>query len=136
MNESERGEDSELLSDLCVIQGKHFFILGRLLLPVIDGHGPFEWLVWVSLREKNFLRVNELWEEVGREIEPPYFGWLQSALPYEPTTLGLKTSIQTSPAGERPIVTLEATNYPLSLEQRDGITMARVQAIVEVALHP
>ena len=133
--ESERGEDSELSSDQCVIQGKHFFVLGRLSLPVLDGQGPFVWLVWVSLSEKSFLRVNELWEQEGRESEPPYFGWLQSALPYEPTTLSLKTSVQTSTVGQRPVVTLEATDHPLAIEQRDGIDMARVQQIVEAALH-
>lgn len=133
--EAERGESSELTSDLCVIQGQHFFILGRLLLPVVDGADPFVWLVWVSLSEQSFRRIGQLWEQEGREREPPYFGWLQSALPYEPTTLSLKTSVQTSPVGERPIVTLEATDHPLSLEQRHGITMVRVQEIVEAALH-
>jgi hypothetical protein len=105
------------------------------LLPVIDGPEPFVWLVWVSLSEASFLRVNELWKHEGRESEPPYFGWLQSALPYEPTTLSLKTSVQTSPIGERPIVTLEASDHPLFVEQRDGITMARVREIVAAALH-
>lgn len=97
MTESELGEDSEVSSDRCLIQGKHFFVLGRLFLPVLDGQWPFVWLVWVSLSEKSFLRVNELWEQEGRESEPPYFGWLQSSLPYEPTTLSLKKSLQTSP---------------------------------------
>jgi hypothetical protein len=32
-------------------------------------------------------------------------------------------------------VTLEASDHPLSIEQRDGITMARVREIVEAALH-
>lgn len=133
--ESERAEDSALSSDQCVIRGKHFFVLGRLLLSLVDGHGPFVWLVWVSLSEENFARTCELWEREGRESEPPYFGWLQSALPYEPTTLSLKASVQTSPVGERPIITLEATDHPLSIEQREGITLARVQEIVEAALH-
>ena len=135
LSETERGENSGLSSDQCVIQGQHFFVLRRLLLPVIDGPEPFVWLVWVSLSEASFLRVNELWKQEDRESEPPYFGWLQSALPYEPTTLSLKTSVQTSPVGERPIVTLEASDHPLSVEQRDGITMARVREIVEAALH-
>lgn len=133
--ESERGENSALSSDQCVIQGKHFFVLGRLLLPVVDGPDPFACLVWVALSEQNFARVCELWEREGRESEPPYFGWIQSALPYDPTTLSLKASVQTSPAGERPIVTLEAIDHPLSVEQRHGITLARVQEIVEAALH-
>ncbi|MFG6414595.1 DUF2199 domain-containing protein [Roseateles sp. DC23W] len=135
LSETERGENSGLSSDQCVIRGEHFFVLGRLLLPVIDGPDSFVWLVWVSLSEASFRRVNELWEQEGRESEPPYFGWLQSALPYQPTTLSLKTSVQTSPAGERPVVTLEASDHPLFIEQRDGITMARVQEIVEAALH-
>jgi hypothetical protein len=69
----------------------------------------------------------------GRESEPAYFGSLQSALPYAPTTMSLKTSVQTMPIGERPIITLEPTDHPLSLEQQHGITMAQVQQIAEAA---
>lgn len=84
---------------------------------------------------KSILRACELWRSEGREDEPPYFGWLQSALPYEPTTLSLKTHLQTMPVGERPVIALEATDHPLSLEQRHGITMARVQQLAEAVLH-
>lgn len=133
--EAERSARGELTSDQCVLDGKHFFVLGRILLPVIDGPGPFIWLAWVSLSEKNFIRASELWHNEDRESEPPYFGWLQSALPYEPTTLSLKTTLQTMPVGERPTITLESSDHPLSLEQRRGITMARVQQIAETALH-
>ena len=133
--EAEREGRSELSSDQCVIDDKHFFVLGRILIPVIDGPSPFIWLAWVSLSETNFLRTCELWESEGRESEPPYFGWLQSALPYEPTTLSLKTQLHTMPLGERPSIVLERTNHPLSVEQDLGITMARVQEIVEAALH-
>jgi len=133
--EEERNTRAELTADQCVVDGKYFFVLGRILLPVIDGPGPFIWLAWISLGEKNFLRACELWHSKGRETEPPYFGWLQSALPYEPNTLSLKTTLQTMPVGERPTITLEPTDHPLSLEQQHGITMARVQQIAEAALH-
>lgn len=133
--EAERGERGKLSSDQCMIDGKHFFILGRILIPVIDGPGPFIWLAWVSLSEKNFLRSCELWESEGRESEPPYFGWLQNALPYKPTTLSLKTRLQTMPLGERPNIILENVDHPLFLEQHNGISMARVQQIAEAALH-
>ena len=133
--EVERHTRGELSCDQCVIDGKYFFVLGRILVPVIDGPGPFIWLAWVSLSEKNFLRTCELWNSSGRESEPPYFGWLQSALPYERPTLSLKTSFQTMPLGERPEITLEPTDHPLAKEQQNGITMARVQQIVEAALH-
>lgn len=133
--EAERAERSELSSDQCVIDGKHFFVLGRIVIPVLDGPDPFVWLAWVSLSEANFLRTCELWEREGRESEPPYFAWLQSALPYEPTTLNLKTQLQTMPLGERPRIVLEMTDHPLAVEQHGGISMARVQQIVERALH-
>ena len=133
--EANRGERDELSTDLCVIEGKHFFVLGRILIPVIDGPSPFVWLAWVSLSEKSFFRMGDLWESEGRESEPPYFGWLQNALPYEPTTLNLRTQLQTMPLGERPIILLEKTSHPLSVEQHTGITMARVQQIAENALH-
>lgn len=133
--ETERNIRAELTSDQCVVDDKHFFVLGRILLPIVDGPGPFTWLAWVSLSETNFLHANELWHSEGRESEPPYFGWLQSALPYAPSTLSLKTTVQTMPVGERPLILLEPTDHPLSLEQQHGITMARVQQIVEAALH-
>lgn len=133
--EVDRQERGELTSEQCVIDGKHFFVLGRILIPVIDGPGPFIWLAWVSLSEANFIRTCELWQTEGRESEPPYFGWLQSALPYEPTTLGLKTHLQTMPLGERPNIVVEHTDHPLSIEQHMGISMARVQQIAEAAIH-
>lgn len=133
--EAERPSRGELTSDLCIIDDKYFFILGRIVIPVTDGPGPFVWLAWVSLSEQSFMRTHEIWDTPGRENEPPFFAWLQSDFPYEPTTLSLKTSLQTMPLGERPEITLEATGHPLAIEQREGVTMARVQQIVEASLH-
>ena len=68
--------------------------------------------------------------------QPPYFGWLSTVLPgYEPTTLSLAANVHTQPVGERPLVELEHTDHPLAVEQRTGITLARVQEIAEVVGH-
>ena len=133
--DEERPSRGLLSSDQCIIDGKHFFVLGRLVLPVQDSLEPFVWLTWVSVSEKNFSRASDLWHTPGRETEPPYFAWVQSALPYTPGTLSLKAELVTMPLGERPLVRLEPTDHPLAVEQRNGITMARVQEIVETALH-
>jgi hypothetical protein len=37
--------------------------------------------------------------------------------------------------GQRPIVELEETDHPLSVDQRDGIDPARMQEIVSKVLH-
>ncbi len=131
----EREARIELSSDQCVIDGEHYFILGRILIPVVDGSEPFVWLAWVSLSEKSFARACDLWETEGRETEPPYFGWLQSALPYPVTTLSLRTSVQTMPYGERPLITVDPDTHQLAVEQQHGITMTRVREIAETALH-
>lgn len=122
---------SFLDEELCVINGEHFFIWGRVLIPVLDGRRPFEWGVWVSLSETNFKRTLALWEQPSREDEPLYFGWLSTSLPLYPDTLNLQTMAYTQPVGERPVIELEPTDHPLAVEQRNDITMARVREIAE-----
>ena len=129
-------DDSDLSSDQCVIKGEWFFVHGLIEIPVIDGDEPFSWGVWVSLSKENYDRMAELWDSPGREHEPPYFGWLSTQLPvYSPATLNLKTHLHTRPVGERPFIELEPTDHPLAVEQRLGITRARVAEFADILLH-
>ena len=131
----ERQRRAELSSEQCIIDDEHYFVRGSLEIPVIDGTEPFSWGIWVSLSQKNYERMSELWETSGRENEPPYFGWLSTALPCYPDTLSLKTHVHTRPVGVRPLIELEPTEHPLAVEQQNGITMARVKKIVECISH-
>ena len=45
------------------------------------------------------------------------------------------TASSNRPVGQCPWVELEPTDHPLALEQREGITLARVQEIAEKILH-
>jgi hypothetical protein len=134
------GDESSMLEqEQCVIKAEHFFIRGRLVIPVIDAAPgtEFDWGVWVSLSRDSFTRALSLWTTAGREREQPYFGWLSTDLPlYQPSTLSLKTHVHTQAVGQRPLIELEPTNHPLAVEQRTGITLARVQEIAETLLHP
>jgi hypothetical protein len=47
----------------------------------------------------------------------------------------LKTRVHTQAVGKRPLVEMEPTDHPLAVEQRTGITLARVQEIAETLLH-
>jgi len=127
---------SMLSDEQCIIQAEHFFVRARIVIPVLDADADFDWCVWVSLSRNNFARSLDLWTTVGRESEPAYFEWLSTDLPYEPTTVSLKTHVHTQPVGQRPLVELEHTNHPLAVEQHHGITVARVQQIAERMLHP
>jgi hypothetical protein len=132
------GEPGNLLeAEQCVIGNEHYFLRGRVVLPVTDAEEDLEWGVWVSVSEENYVRAERLWTNPQRESEPPYFGWLSTELPgYEPGTLNLKTNLHTGPVGRRPLVELEPTEHPLAVEQRAGISLARVQEIAELLLHP
>ncbi|GAA4065768.1 DUF2199 domain-containing protein [Actinomadura miaoliensis] len=128
---------SELTSDICVIKGQAFFVHGLIEIPVVDSGEIFSWGVWVSLSQDNFTRALKLWDTPGREGEPAYFGWLSTELTlYSTTTINLRTNLHTRPVGERPSIELEPTDHPLAVEQRSGITRARVQQIAETLLHP
>ncbi|MFJ5138836.1 DUF2199 domain-containing protein [Streptomyces sp. NPDC088707] len=133
---SERS-DSLLSSDQCVIQAQYYFVKGLIEIPVIGSDDVLSWAVWVSLSRENFARAADRWDTPGREAEEPYFGWLNTEVAlYSPSTINLKTYVHTRPVGQRPRVELEPTEHPLSVEQRTGITLARVREIAEIALHP
>jgi hypothetical protein len=78
----------------------------------------------------------ERWRDPARADEPPHFGWLSTSIPIYPTTVGLKANLHTEPIGTRPLIELEPTDHPLSVEQRTGISIARVEEIASLMLHP
>jgi hypothetical protein len=127
----ERGRRGNLTLDLCDIDGQHFFVRGRLQLSIQGADQVFTYLVWSSLSKSNYQRTRDLWGADGREREPPYFGWLNSALPGYPSTVSLKVKVHTQPAGQRPLIELEPTEHPLAIEQREGITWTRVHDLVD-----
>ena len=135
MSEQERSERCEHSTDLCVIDQQHYFIRGRLELPIMGSDKAFIWGVWCSLSEESFKQTILRWDATGREQDDPMFGWLSTKLPAYPETLNLKTIVHPQPPGDRPLVILEETDHPLSIEQREGITMDRVQEIAEAVLH-
>jgi hypothetical protein len=110
-------------------------VRGNIEIPIQGADQIFSWGVWVSLSEKNFNRTTSLLDTEGRESEPSYFGWLSTSLPYPENTLNLKILVHTQPVGIRPIIELEPTSHPLSVEQRQGITLQRVQEFAEHMLH-
>lgn len=137
--ELERKQRGVLTRDQCVIDDREFYIRGRLEVPVIgDANSPiwgsFVWGVWVSVSDKSFDRVVELWDVKVREQEPPMFGWLCNDIPIYPQTFNLKCSLQLRNEGRRPSIVLEPTDHPLAVEQRSGISVARVEDIASRVL--
>ena len=135
LSPAQRQSRAVLSSDQCIIDNKSFFLAGNIDIPIVGEAEAFTWTLWISVTEKDFNRVSELWEKEVRETEPPFWGRLRTSLPCYPPTLNLKTHIHTRPVGERPFVQLERTDHPLAVEQRQGMSRRRVQEIAELLLH-
>lgn len=135
--EAERSTRVDLRPDSCVIDDEWFFVRGCLDIPVHGHDEPFSWGAWVSLSRENFLRYAELHDHVAREAGTRFVGWLCSAIPSypDPGEEPLKAAQHLRPWPTRPFIELEPTDYPLAIEQREGITVERVREIAERVMH-
>ncbi len=122
-------------SDQCILDGKHFFILGNLDVPIRGSSEFMRWTVWSTLSETNFERSSELWNSPGRESEPPYFGWLSNQIPGYPSSINIKVMVHTETVGIRPRLRVIEDGHPLFTDQECGITEDRAEELIHAALH-
>jgi hypothetical protein len=117
-----------------VVDGEHFFVRGHLEIPIHGSDEPFAWSVWCSLSRERFEHLMDRWNDEHRDEQPQDFGWLCSALPTYPSTLHLTARVHHRKPGVVPLVVVEATDHPLAVEQREGITWRRVEEIAHVVV--
>jgi hypothetical protein len=127
--EDERAARCVLGSDQCVIDENLFFVRGCLEIPVQGGESPFVYGVWASIGRDSFVGYLHCYEEAKRAHIGPFFGWLNTELALYPSTGSLKTMVHLRDNGVRPWIELEPTDHPLAVEQREGISVARVAEI-------
>jgi hypothetical protein len=121
--------NSLLTSDLCIIEGRDYFIRGVIQIPIHDYEDTFDWGVWVTQKKENFELYREHFND-GVQIGP-FFGWLSTKIDYySEDTLNLKTRAHFSTNGTRPLIELEPTDHPLAIHQREGITLAEAWKIL------
>lgn len=131
----ERGTDSALGEEQCVLHGRDFFVRGCLDLRIRGTRDALRWIVWLRVSRRDFMRMAKMWRQRGREADPPFQGRLDTALPDYPDTLGLPVLIQTRPVGERPQVWVTDLAHPLRAGQDEGVSWEEVVARVERLLH-
>ncbi len=124
-----------LSPEQCVIDGRSFFLRGRVVVPIAGLDEPFIWGVWAEIGPKDFLRTQSFWKVKGRERTPPYRGWLNTDLPLFGSTIHLEVRVRTQEVGRRPHFEVMSPEHPLGREQSAGITLERVQQIAERLLH-
>jgi hypothetical protein len=128
--EAERERRVKLTGDTCVIDDEDYFIRGVIEIPVHGHPHEFGWGVWVTLKKENFEKYQANFDtpDIG-----PFFGWLSTEIDwYKPhTTINLKTMAHFRGEGLRPMIKLEpASDHPLAVDQRNGITLEKAWEIV------
>lgn len=134
LTDTERAAIASMTADTCSIGGEDFFVRGVIELPILGTEEVWGIGVWVSLSRRNFERYIELFRCANPQ-EGPYFGWLSNSIPLYPETGLLRTTVHLRPAPARPAITLESTDHPLAVHQREGIPLHDVQRLVELSLH-
>jgi hypothetical protein len=126
--EEERARRIELTPDTCIIDGEDFFVRGIIEIPVHLCAENFGFGVWISQKRENFemYRQNPDSSDIG-----PFFGWLSTHLAcYDESTLLLKTRAHFQGNNQRPLIEVEESEHPLSIDQRNGISLERAWEIV------
>lgn len=125
--QEERKGRVELTDDTCVIDGEDFFIRGILIIPVEGDENGLGFGVWVSQSKESYQTYidNPDSSDIG-----PYFGWLATEITLYAPTIGLKTMAHFQGEGQRPLIDLEPTDHPLSIDYQNGISLTRAWEIV------
>jgi hypothetical protein len=129
MPDHEKADRIKIDSNLCVIDGKEFYTRGCLEIPIIGHTEKLVYGAWVSVSENSFQYILDHWDGVVPENDPPRFGWLCNWITGYPEPLEIRCHLYIRPNNQRPLIILEPTDYPLAVEQHNGITLDYVQEI-------
>ena len=115
--------------DLCSIDEQQFFIRGVLEVPIQGLKTTFQWGLWALVDHQDFRRYLDLWDADIDEHEPPFQGWLSGSPPEYPDaemaelTVHLRSRI-------RPSFKIVSPQQQLGIDQREGITLAKVHQLI------
>ncbi len=136
LTEAERTTRAKLTDDICTIDGNEHYVRGCLEIPVSDSSESLIWGVWVSISEDSLRYILSGWNAQIAEDEPPRFGWLSTWISGYPEPREIRCQVFIRSGNLRPRIVLQPTDYPLAIEQHQGITLERVKQIAAGAGHP
>lgn len=117
--------------DLCRTDDGHFFVRAVLELPLIGGpQTTFEFGVWGSLSEVNFYRYVESFDDDDQSKLGSMFSYLSNEVRGFQDSFALQADMEPRDDRLRPVLLLHATDHPLAIAQRDGISFEKVLDIV------
>ena len=123
-------ESANFLSeDLCIVEGEDYFARCVLKLPISGSGQCFGFGVWTSLSRASFDEYLEHFDDGKYPPGTQWFGWFSNTLQAYPETLSLKCNVSPQSGRQRPLIEIQPSDHPLSIEQQNGITLDRLLEI-------
>ncbi len=127
---------SYLSNDICIVNGEDYFIRCVLYLPILGtSNEKLGYGVWSSVSEANFKKYRNTFNEPKQDQIAPWFGWLSNSLKGYPDSFKLKCNVFLQNDHKRPLIELQESDHPLSIEQHKGITIDRLFEIYALNGH-
>lgn len=133
--EAEREARAILTDDLCTIGDNEFYVRGCLEIPVAGSPEPLVWGAWVSVSQDSFRFILDHWDAPNADDEPARFGWLATRVNDYPEPGEIRCSVYLRSNNLRPLIVLQPSDYPLAIDQRNGISLDRVKQFAADAGH-
>lgn len=122
--EQEKEVRTEGSTDLYVLDGNRFFVRGLIPLP-IENREDYCLGAWAEVSEKDFDRIEELWDVDVRAEEPRINATLANAFPYTLSDGVVELEIQLQDSKSRPMFYITSHGCTLFDEQSNGIPAHR-----------
>ncbi len=116
--------------DFASLDGVQHFVRALLELPIPAEEDVFGWGVWVRLTEEDIRDVSARWVDEG-SIGCSYPATLATHLPAYGETVDLAGTLTLRAVDRLPGFELAGTPHPLSVEQREGISLERARELAE-----
>jgi hypothetical protein len=127
---------SYLSDDFCIVNDEYYFVRCVLYLPINEiSDAKLGLGLWSSLSKANFLKYRETFNEPNPIQSEPWFGWLANSLKGYPISFELKCNVHLQNKMQRPLIQLELTEHPLTVEHHHGINLDRLFEIYEANGH-
>jgi hypothetical protein len=121
--------------DFCAVNGEHYFMRGRIELPILGTREKFCWGVWGSLSRPSMEAAVAYYADPENVPLPsPLFSWLNNRIKFYPEQNSIKMYAHLQPGNRRPKFEIEPTNQPISRDFHDGIPPSRVKEIMKFSL--
>lgn len=125
LEEPEINERCKFNDDIYVLDGQRFFIRCTLPLPLHESEIHYAIGAWAEIRQTDFAKVWDLWEDENQSNLPAIFGTLANKVPLTIGSINCAIEVNLTSPTTRPEIKVLDESCSLYKEQNFGVTAHR-----------